>query len=123
MTTTFERPVFARVRRLCLRLPETTEVSAWGHPNFRVGRKTFCALEIVRDQPTVAFHVTPAEGALLLQREDCFATPYGRGRWVSMRVDGRIDWTLVERLVQHSYRTVAGKRLLAALDAAPARRE
>jgi hypothetical protein len=50
---TASRPVVERLRSLCLTLPETSERSSWGHPNFRAGRKTFAAFEIVRGRPSI----------------------------------------------------------------------
>lgn len=116
MTRAFERPVFARARRLCLAFPETTETSSWGHPNFRAGRKTFCTFEILNDRPSIAFRLAPADTAAALRRKDFFVTPYGRGLWASAWVDGTVDWKLIESLLERSYRLVASKRLLTALD-------
>jgi predicted DNA-binding protein (MmcQ/YjbR family) len=131
----FERPVFARARGLCLQLPESTEKISWGHPNFRAGRKMFCAFEIVRGRPSIAFRLPPADVEALLQRNGdhssgkvqkaeaaaqragrFFATPYGRGSWVSMWVDGMVNWKLTATLVESSYRTVATRRLIKLLD-------
>jgi predicted DNA-binding protein (MmcQ/YjbR family) len=50
-------------------------------------------------------------------RKEFFATPYGRGQWVSLWADGRIVWRTVEDLVERSYRVVALKRMLIALEA------
>ena len=116
MTSAFERPVFARARRLCLAFPATTETSSWGHPNFRAGRKTFCTFEIVSGRPSIAFRLTPVAVPAALRRKDFFATPYGRGLWASVWMDGLIDWKLIESLLEQSYRLVASKRLLTALD-------
>ncbi len=112
----FERPVFARARRLCLALPETIETSSWKHPNFRAGRKTFCTFEIVSGRPSIAFRLAPVDVAAALRRKHFFATPYGRGLWASVWVDVAVDWKLIESLLERSYRLVASKRLLAALD-------
>jgi predicted DNA-binding protein (MmcQ/YjbR family) len=106
----------ARLRALCLSLPETTETAAWGHPNFRANRKTFAAYEIVRGRPSIAFRLNPTDVDLLLRKKQFFATPYGRGQWVSVWADGRVSWRLVERLLHSSYRAVAVKRMLAALE-------
>ena len=38
-----------RLRKLCLALPETTEVPSWGHPNFKAGKKTYAVLEVYDD--------------------------------------------------------------------------
>lgn len=111
----FERPVFARARRLCLACPETEETLSWNHPSFRVGRKTFCAFEMVKERPSIAFRLAPVDCEAALRRKHFFATPYGRGLWVSAWVDGTIDWKLIESLVGRSYRTVTSKRLSKAL--------
>ena len=111
----FTRPVFARLRRLCLSLPETREATSWGHPNFRAGRKTFCTFEMIDDRPSIAFRLSRADVDRTLRRHSFFATPYGRGRWVSTWIDGRINWTLITQLVETSYRAVAIKRMLMAL--------
>ena len=111
----FARPVFTRARRLCLSLPESSETLSWGHPNFRAGRKTFCAFEIIKGRPSIAFRLPPKEatGALIDGRS--FATPYGRGLWISVWVDGAVDWKQLASLVDRSYRTVATRRQIAAL--------
>ena len=107
----------ARLRALALALPETTESASWGHPNFRAGRKTFAAFELVKGRPSIAFRLERADRDRLLRRKRFFVTPYGRGLWVSMWADATIDWTVVADLLQRSYRVVALKRMIAALDA------
>jgi len=105
-----------RVRRLCLALPEAREALAWGHPVFKAGAKTFAAIEIVDGRPSVAFRLPPVDVDLLLKRKPFFSTPYGRGLWVSAWADGELDWPLVSSLVERSYRVVALKRMVKALD-------
>jgi predicted DNA-binding protein (MmcQ/YjbR family) len=104
-----------RLRALCLSFPGTSETSSWGHPNFRAGKKMFVAYEHVGGRPSIAFRLDPTDVDLLLRRKSFFVTPYGRGLWVSVWVDGRLSWRLVERLLERSYRLVASKRLVAAL--------
>jgi predicted DNA-binding protein (MmcQ/YjbR family) len=110
------RPVVTKLRALCLALPETSEVSSWGHPNFRAGRRTFSTFEIVKGRPTIAFRLDPIDTNPLLRKKNFFATPYGKGRWISAWVDDRVDWRLVARLLERSYRTVASRRMVTALD-------
>src|SRR5690242_17684603 len=112
----FERPVFRRVRRLCLALPDTKEASSWGHPNFRAGKKTFCAFELFGGRPSIAFRLTPAEVKGLAGRRYFFATPYGRGVWVSRSVDRPVSLKLIEALIHRSYRQVASRKLVRLLD-------
>ena len=110
-----------RVRELCLSFPETTERSSWGHPNFRAGTKTFAALERVQQRPSIAFRLERDEVARLAERTNFFATPYGRGLWVSVWADVPADWRVVAGLLRRSYRGVALKRMLAELDGVRAR--
>jgi len=77
----------------------------------------FCAFEMIGGRPSIAFRMASKEAAAALKDVRCFASPYGRGLWVSLWVDGAVDRTEIAALVERSYRTVATKRLLAALDA------
>jgi predicted DNA-binding protein (MmcQ/YjbR family) len=110
------RPIVQKLRSLCLAFPESTETASWGHPNFRAGKRTFAAFEIWKGRPSIAFRVDAATAAVLLRRKNFFATPYGQTRWVSVWVDGRVDWRFVAKLLDRSYRTVAIKRMINALD-------
>jgi len=105
-----------RLRRLCLALPEARETVAWGHPVFKAGTKTFAAIEPVKGRPSIAFRLAPVDVDLLLRRPGFFTTPYGRGLWVSAWADEVLDWSLIGGLVERSYRVVALKRMLKALD-------
>jgi predicted DNA-binding protein (MmcQ/YjbR family) len=100
--------VLRRLRAACLALPETSEVGSWGHPNFRAGKRTFATFESIAGRPSIAFRLDPVDVDLLLHRKQFFVTPYGRGQWVSLWADGRVNWRLVERLLRRSYRLVAG---------------
>ena len=116
MLETHNETTLARLRSLCLSLPETTETGSWGHPNFKAGKKTFVAFERVKGRASIAFRLESDEVERLLQRKQFFATPYGRGQWASVWADERVDWRAVEELVVRSYRVVAVKRMLGALD-------
>jgi len=113
----FERPIFARARKLCLEWPDVTEKTSWGHPNFRAGKKTFCAFEMIKGRPSMAFKVPPRRAKRLLGGNESFATPYGRNQWISVWVDGKVDWDAVEALVEASYKSVATKGMLRLLSA------
>jgi predicted DNA-binding protein (MmcQ/YjbR family) len=113
--------VLQRVRARCLALPESSEAGSWGHPNFRAGKKTFAAFEWIKERPSIAFRLNPTDVDLLLRRKGFFATPYGQGRWVSVWADGALNWRLVGHLLEQSYRLVALKRMIAALDGTTSR--
>ena len=106
----------SRLRDLCLSLPETSERASWGHPNFRAGKRTFVTFEVVNGKPSIAFRLDPVNVDLLLRRKHFFATPYGRGKWVSLQADGILNWKLVAELVHRSYRTIATKRMVNLLE-------
>ena len=53
---------------------------------------------------------------MLLRRKLFFATPYGRGLWISVWADVPLDWRVIADLLQRSYRVVALKRMVAAFD-------
>jgi predicted DNA-binding protein (MmcQ/YjbR family) len=112
----FSRPIVGKLRALCLAFPETSETASWGHPNFRAGKRIFSAFEIVKGRPSIAFRLEATDINQLLRNKHFFPTPYGQGRWASMWVDGSIDWRLVARLLECSYRIVANKRMITALD-------
>jgi len=106
MLETQNEVTLARLRSLCLALPETSETGSWGHPNFKAGKKTFVAFERVKGRASIAFRLEPDEVDQLLRRKQFFATPYGRGLWASVWADGPVDWSVIEDLVERSYRVV-----------------
>jgi predicted DNA-binding protein (MmcQ/YjbR family) len=121
VTPEFDRAVFNRLRKLCLALPETTETSSWGHPNFRAGKRIFCAFELFGGRPSIAFRVPPADVKRLARQRHFFLTPYGRGVWISRWLDVPADAKSMAALIARSYRQVAPKKLVRLLDS-PGRR-
>jgi predicted DNA-binding protein (MmcQ/YjbR family) len=105
-------PLLARIRRLCLSLPETSETSSWGHPNFRADKRTFVTFERFGADDSVAFHLTPPEVEQHQTLPGFLRTPYGQGRWVSLKIKPRPKWPLVKALILRSYRLVALKRMI-----------
>jgi predicted DNA-binding protein (MmcQ/YjbR family) len=112
----FDRAVFKGLRRVCLALPETAETSSWGHPNFRAGKRTFCAFELFGGRPSIALRVAPAAAKQLARRRHFFLTPYGRGVWVSRWLDVGADAKSLAALIDRSYRQVAPRKLVRLLD-------
>ena len=111
-----DAPLLRRVRKFCLSLPETTEVSSWGHPNFRAGKRTFVTYEWIKKRPSIAFRLRPSEVAKYATASGFFLTPYGRGLWISLEAEGHVNWRLVTSLILKSYRLVALKRMTQALE-------
>lgn len=112
-------PYLAELRAVCLALPEAVEVEAWGRPTFRAG-KIFATFSGVDDRPYgVIFKPEPGEHEALLNDPRFYAPPYfGPGGWLALDLDAAaVDWDEVGELVEASYRQIALKRMIAALDA------
>jgi len=108
--------VLGKMRAICLALPEVEETASWGHPNFRAGRKIFAALEEYKGALCLCFKTTLAEQEILLNDPRYFASPYvGHQGWVSMKMDGRLDWKAIEHHLVSAYCLVALKRMLDAM--------
>lgn len=113
----------ARLRALCLALPEAEERETWEKPTFRVREKIF-AMPRERDaRPSVWFKAPKGSQAVLLAADPArfFAPPYvGPKGWVGMMLAPAPDWGEVAALVARSYRLVAPRRLAALVEEDPA---
>ncbi|WP_291057160.1 MmcQ/YjbR family DNA-binding protein [Herbiconiux sp.] len=114
-------PVLERLRAICADYPESAEVEAWGRPTFRAGKKLFALAGAMMARPhSVVFKPDPEERPALLELPDVFVPPYfGPSGWLAIDLHDGTDWTFVAELLDTSYRQVALKRQIAALDAAP----
>jgi|SRR5579884_1280677 len=116
MTKQYDKAL-REVRRLSPALPEACEVEAWGHPTFRAGKKMLAAFGEEEGQLSLGMKVGCDRQEELLNDNRFFPTPYAaRQGWVSLTIDNSTDWEEVERLLRESYRQVALKRMLKALD-------
>jgi predicted DNA-binding protein (MmcQ/YjbR family) len=109
----------ARLRRICLALPEAEERETWDQATFRVRDKIFC-MHIADDEEPALWCKTPPGSQTILVGADprrFFVPPYvGHKGWVGMRLDSTVDWGEVAELVKRSYRMTAPKKLAAALE-------
>jgi predicted DNA-binding protein (MmcQ/YjbR family) len=105
--------VLERLRALCLSLPETSEVEAWGHPTFRVRDKIFVGAGAEDGKWSIGVKATPERQSELVATDQRFtiARYVGKHGWVTMSVGDRVDWDEVAELVRDSYRLVAPKTL------------
>ncbi len=115
-------PHLARLRRLCLALPEAHEKEAWGAPTFRVRGKLFAHYRNNHhgDGRIAAWCKALHDQQMDLVESDperFFVPPYvGPSGWVGIRLDRKPDWKLVAALLEEGYRQVAPKRLLEKMD-------
>ena len=114
-------PVLARLREVALAFPEATEVESHGRPTFRAG-KVFGVYGSRGGRSDLVFKPAPGErDALVHERRMSIPPYYGPSGWLAFSLegslDGEVDWEEVRELLEDSYRQVALKRMLTALDA------
>ena len=106
-----EEKVLAKLREICLALPEVREVKTWGHPTFQAGKKSFAVLDKYNGHLCICFKTTLALQQLLLEDQHFFKTPYsGNQGWVSLIADGPLNWKDVRQLLGESHGLVAVKK-------------
>jgi hypothetical protein len=118
--------LLARVRRLCMALPEVTEGLTHGGETWFVRRRSFAKFvdpEKHRlDERHVAFWAAAPPGArneLVAEDPRRFFVPrFGGYNWVGTRLDlpADPDWREVAEILTDAYRHVAPKFLIARLD-------
>ena len=111
--------VLARVRALCLALPETTERLSHGAPSFFVREKK-CFLMVLEDHHgdgrfAIWCAASPGDQHMLVEAdpEKFFVPPYvGQRGWLGVRLDRGIDWEELAGIVEDAFAAVAPKSLL-----------
>jgi predicted DNA-binding protein (MmcQ/YjbR family) len=120
--------IVARIRALCLALPEVTvriddpQTTARSTAlSFDIRRRSFCLLVAREDAagrpvPLLVLRASQDEReALLAIGHPFFASRAGRDRIVVV-LTGETDWAEIRELVTESYRMIAPKKLTAMLD-------
>jgi predicted DNA-binding protein (MmcQ/YjbR family) len=108
--------ILARLRKICLALPEATEKASFGNPAFRAGARPFVVLDRYQGTDCIFFYVEPGRRDELLKSPTFFKAPYDPREQGLCRTLEKIDWREMRALIVGSYRRVANKRMLAALD-------
>jgi hypothetical protein len=124
MSRTRHDDPLARLRQLCMALPEVEERLSHGEPAWFVrGKKTFVTFANHHHDDRLAFWCAAPEGAQeTLARaapERFFRPPYwGVRGWLGVYLDVPLDWDEIAAIVEDAYRTVAPPKLRGRLDAA-----
>ena len=110
---------FARLRAICLALPEAVEKPFGGHtaPAFRVRDKMFASC--MESIPAVTMKAPPGAQEILVGADPriFFVPPYvGSKGWIGVRLDRPVDWGFLAGLIRDSYVMTAPKRLAKLLD-------
>ena len=112
----------ARLRKLCLGLPEAHEVEAWGEPTFRVRSKLFAMYADAANhhgagRPAVWCKAAPGNQDMMVKMapERFFVPPYvGHRGWLGVRLDRGLDWNELAGIAEDAYAEVAPARLVEA---------
>ena len=111
--------VLARLRVICLALPEMTERLSHGAPSFFIRGKT-CFLMLLDDHHgdgrlAIWCSAPPGDHQLLVDAdpEKFFVPPYvGHRGWLGVRLDRWLDWDEVRGIVEDAFCAVAPKKLV-----------
>jgi hypothetical protein len=114
----------ARVRKICLALPEAQEVEAWGQSTFRVKGKIFAMYASADGHHSRGraalwiYSVSSEQDFVLRARPDrYFKPPYvGPSGWIGAWLDKNPPWSEVVELVRDGYRRRAPKKLAALVE-------
>ena len=112
----------ARLRELCLALPEATERMSHGEPTWFIrDKKSFVTYADRHHDDRLAFWCAAPDGAqrtlVASDPERFFVPPYvGQRGWLGVRLDVVVDWDEIAEIVEDAYRAVAPKKLVAELD-------
>ena len=120
--------VLARLRKICLALPESSERLSHGEPTFFVGAKDGKGgkvfVSFVNDHHQdgivgITFPAEPGAQATLIEADPrrFYRPPYvGPSGWIGLRLEVDVDWDEIAEIALESWRLVAPKRVVAAFD-------
>ena len=113
--------VLAKLRKICLALPETSERLSHGAPTFFVREKRSFLMVLTNHHGDGRFAIWCAapEGmqAMLVEAdpERFFVPPYvGHRGWLGVRLDRGLDWNAVAGIAEDAFAEVAPARLVKA---------
>ncbi len=113
--------VLARLRQICLALPETSERLSHGAPTFFVRQKRSFLMVLANHHGDGRFAIWCAapEGMqkMLVEADEerFFVPPYvGHRGWLGVRLDRALDWNELRGIAEDAYAEVATVKLVEA---------
>ena len=104
----------ARLRAICLALPEAHEELMRRGPSYRVDDRIFAVERPWSERLALWCKVPQGMREIIIEAKPArfFVPPYfGAKGWIGLGLDEAADWREVEAFVHRSYRLVAPKRL------------
>ena len=109
-------PILAKIKEICLSLPDTKLTMTWGSPHFRVKEKIFCGCGEEKGFYSIGFKLEKPHAAKVLKDPRFRIAPYvGKHGWVQMDANKVKDWGEVRRYIEESYELIAPTKSLAKL--------
>ena len=108
--------ILARIRKICLALPDTSEKPSHGEVAFFRKKRSFLNTDTYHHgaEHYSVWVAAPLGAQDLLVRSDpdvFFAPPYvGYRGWVGVRLDADLAWEHVEKVIRDGYEDVGRKR-------------
>jgi predicted DNA-binding protein (MmcQ/YjbR family) len=99
----------ARLRRLCLALPDASEKIAWGDPTWRVRYRIFAMQKgnVAGHRPSLWLKAQDGVQQMLVSGDPArfFVPPYvGKNGWIGVWLDTRsLDWSMLTHLIEESH--------------------
>lgn len=107
-----------KVRKICLKLPDTTEKKAWGEPTFRVREKLFAMYADADNhhgsgRPAVWVKSEPDNQSVMISMDpERFYQPayVGVSGWVGIWLDRNVSWKMVADVLADGHRLTLQKK-------------
>jgi len=113
--------ILARIREICLALPETSEQLSHGAPTFFVRRKRAFVMVLTNHHGDGRFAVWCAapgglQGMFVAADPDRFFVPpyVGHRGWLGLRLDRGLNWNEIAGILEDAYAEVAPAKLVEA---------
>jgi len=109
--------ILVTMHERCMRLPETVREESGGLPTWKGGKKAYAG--VMHDQGRLQLRFkTGVEQQGFLVADPRYTIPlyYGPSGWIDLDVQNGVNWEEVDGLLESSYRQIALKRMLKALD-------
>jgi predicted DNA-binding protein (MmcQ/YjbR family) len=94
-----------KVRAICAALDGAVETTSFGHPTWKLKKKSFAVVEKYKGDWSLALMAEPEQQRALIATDKRFyATPYlGQKGWVSFKLQGRIPWARLRALLNEAH--------------------
>jgi predicted DNA-binding protein (MmcQ/YjbR family) len=97
--------ILRKVRTICGVLEGAVETTSFGHPTWKLKKRTFAVVEKYKGDWSLALMAEAEQQRALIATDDRFyATPYlGQKGWVSFKLQGRIPWGRLRALLREAW--------------------